>query len=61
MRYPGYRVPIAGMKFCESPNNPMEGQTIFNVPVLCDIARVVKVNEVILLHLPIDGECRNDE
>ena len=61
MGHPGYRMPIAGVELGKGPHKTRRSQTIFDVSVFCDIAGVVKINEIKFLYLPKNNKCRNNE
>jgi hypothetical protein len=50
-------VPVAGPEFAKCPNQTLRSQAISDVFVFRDIARVIKINKIKLLHLPVDRKC----
>ena len=61
MCQPCNRVPIGGIRLSESPDYAFAGQSLCHMCVLGDIAVVVKVEELVVDHLPVGQKGYNHE
>ena len=45
----------------EGPDDTVQGQSGLNVPVVRDIPVIVIIHKIMVVRLPINGECREEE
>ena len=46
---------------CESPRDPFPGPSGLHVPVLGHVIIVIKVDKLMISHLPIGGNCKQNQ
>ena len=58
---PGQGMPVSGMAGGDCPEDPLHGKAVPNVPVLGDVLRIIKRNEIAARDLPEGREGGDDE
>jgi predicted metalloprotease len=53
--YPGQGMPVANMEGCKSPGNVPRRQTRLYVTVSRYVFVVIKIDELVIVHLPVNG------
>jgi hypothetical protein len=55
VRDPGQGMPVACMEGCKSPGNVPRRQTRLYVTVFRYVFVVIKINKIVIVHLPVNG------
>src|SRR5690349_721236 len=56
MGKPGQGMPVSGVKAGQGPTQVGPGEPVLDVPVLDDVAKIVKVDELVVCNRPINEE-----